>query len=112
TNADARGVDVVVLHGGDGMGMELDFDGRVSLHVWRRRSGMLSQSDEDFHDLAAEERARARAGVDVAERAMGRSVHAAVGGVGDEPCELAADVHDFRRAWCVVGDLVLPLVSR
>ena len=42
-------------------------------------SGRVSEHDEDVHDLAAARRARASPGHHVAERALGRGLHAAPG---------------------------------
>ena len=70
-------------------------------------AGCFPESDESLHHLAARKGAGARAGNHVAQRAVGRRVHAAAGGAGDVAGSPATahPEYGWRPAFTVFGCL-------
>src|SRR3954462_1841751 len=66
------------------MDLELRIAPVHAFHVRRGGGRLLSESDEDLHHLAPGKGTGARAGNHVAQRAMGRSFHAATRLAGDD----------------------------
>src|SRR5207245_544846 len=108
--ADADRDLVVVLHGGDGLGLEFRFAGGDAVPVRRGRGWLLSECDQGVHHLAAVERARAGARDHVDERTLGRRLHATAGGESAEADVVAALVRVVRWYRGRMGGAVLLLV--
>ena len=89
---------VVVLHRGDRLGLEFRVAARDARSLFGAgEAGCFPEPDPDLHDLAAAARARAGAGDPVAQRALGRRVHAAARRLRPRLRDLAARLRALRR---------------
>jgi hypothetical protein len=108
--AHARRRLVVVLHGCNWVGVEPGVPTRDAPALRHGRGWLLSESNTRVHDLAAPAGARARAGHPLAGCAMGRRLHATVGGVdscttsrGDGPSRSSAAWGSCGRGYSFGG---------
>ena len=111
--ADAHRDLVVVLHGGHRLGLEFRVAARRRARSSERaRLAAFPNLTRAFTTWLPLARARAGAGDPVAQRALGRRVHAAAGRVLPGLRDVAARLRDLRAGRHHLGDRVLPLVSR